>query len=531
MVQNHCISLKSLSLPWDDSLPFSKMIVCSHTLLLSEFPYLDRMTDIAIEDDEGAIIGWVPYQAIVKAIFDQWKSYKVYYETLLNSVDDAITVIDHNSTIISWNKKSEEIYNRSSDEVLGQQITDFFDEQALVVKAMLKEEKAVVRKYNQPHPNVHVLINALPVYMDNHIIGGISVERDISEIVKLSDELSNTTAYLHDLKTEIEKEHERKPFEKVKGKSAIVRTAIDLANKVSSTDATVLITGESGVGKELFASAIHKGSSRSSQPFVAINCGAIPTSLFESELFGYEKGAFTGATKSGKKGKLDVAMGGTLFLDEIGEMPLELQVKLLRVLQEKQFYRVGGNEALPVNLRIIAATNKNLVNMIQAGTFREDLYYRLNVISLSIPPLRDRIEDIPELIQLFLKEFSVKYSKWIPQIDPEVMYNLLHHPWPGNIRQLRNIIERIIILGGEDGVIKLHHLPNDFIKTEQHKQPDIQLIVDDTEMLLNNRTNEETLIKNALQKTYGNKSAAAKLLGVSRATLYNKMKKMKEQNS
>ncbi|OYD09583.1 sigma-54 interaction domain-containing protein [Paludifilum halophilum] len=515
---NQKISLLSLSSPWNESLDSSKMKTLSKECILSDLDQVEDGKDIVLQDEDGTLVGWIPFAKIAQAAFQQWKICSSYYETLLRAVDDAITAVDRNGNIISWNHKSEEIFQCSHDEMLGKPITDFFEEDSIEVMSVLRDGKGVIRKYHQPHPDVYVLINTLPVRMNDSMIGGISVERDITDIVKLSDELSTTTAYIRDLESSIDTKETDHPFHKIKGRSVPLRRAVDLAEKVAATEASVLITGESGVGKELFAHAIHRASPRAEGPFIDINCGAIPASLFESELFGYEKGAFTGANKEGKKGKIDAAKGGTLFLDEIGEMPFDLQVKLLRVLQEKQFYRIGGNEPIPVDVRIIAATNRNLENMIDEGAFRQDLYYRLNVVSIHIPALRERIEDIPELIQLCLKEFSIKYKKPIPQIDPEVMYRLLHHNWDGNIRQLRNMMERIIILA-DDEVIQPHHLPNHFMGRKDHPPSPVpfngQMPTD----------SEETQIRNALIKTYGNKTAAAKLLGISRATLYNKMKK------
>ncbi len=270
------------------------------------------------------------------------------------------------------------------------------------------------------------------------------------------------------------------------------------------------------MGKELFAEGVHQASNRRDSPFVAINCGAIPAALFESELFGYAQGAFTGAVKGGKKGKLDAAKGGTLFLDEVAEMPLELQVKLLRVLQERLYYRVGEHKAIPLDVRIVAATNRNLEEMIEAGTFREDLYYRLHVIQIHIPPLRERMEDLPELIQRFAHEFAVRYEKVVPTFDAEVMYMLMNHRWEGNIRQLRNLVERVVILTNDaESVIHWYHLPEAFQRQGKHLSSTVRSIKD-----------ERHDIELALQKTYGNKSAAAKMLGISRATLYNKLKQL-----
>ncbi|WP_315615809.1 sigma 54-interacting transcriptional regulator [Alkalihalobacillus sp. MEB130] len=516
----HHMTLETIALPWRGDLDIKKMEIYSPTNLLSDIKNVDLGRDIALKGANDDVCGWIPYSTFMKEIFKQWKLTKAYYDAFLHSVEAAVTTVDDQGNITFLNQNSEEMYGLSLDKVSGQSITKFFEQEAIVLMSTMKERQGVTNKYNQPHPNVHVLINTSPVYVDEEVVGGISIERDITEMVKLNDELSSTTAYLHELESTNQSQQNLSPFSKIKGRSPVLKEAITLANKVAKTDAPVLITGESGVGKELFAEGIHNAGKRSSHPFVAINCGAIPTALFESELFGYEQGAFTGAVKGGKKGKFDAAKGGTIFLDEIGEMPLELQVKLLRVLQEKHYYRVSGNEAIPTDVRIIAATNRDLEKMIDEGSFREDLYYRLNVISISIPPLRDRIEDIPELIQLFLKEFSLKYTMPIPSIDPEVMYTFLQHPWQGNIRQLRNIIERMIILASDNEVIKPHHLPKNFVK--EHNPPTLNI---QFEEIKKHHGQGEDEIQYALQKTFGNKAAAAKLLGISRATLYNKLKK------
>lgn len=514
------LSLKALSLPLDNTHKVKHMKFVSKNDHLSDLEHLLDGQDLALVDEQGNVIGWVPYTRIADVLLKQWKILSSFYETLLKAVDDAITVVDKNGTIISWNPKAEELYQCRQQESVGKHITSLFKEESVVLMSALKDGKSVVRQYNQPKSDVHVLINTQPVYLKDKIVGGISVERDISDIVKLNEELLSTTAYIQHLESQMKSDEKHDPFHKIKGRSPALMNAIHLAKKVASTDAPVLITGESGVGKELFSQAIHQASERKEHPFVAINCGAIPAALFESELFGYEKGAFTGAVKEGKKGKFDAAKGGTLFLDEIGEMPLDLQVKLLRVLQEKQFYRIGGTKPIPVDVRIIAATNRDLEKMVSEGTFRQDLYYRLNVVSIHIPPLRERIEDIPELIQLYLKEFSIKYKKPTPTIDPEVMYRFMENPWEGNIRQLRNTIERIMILVDEE-TITPHHLPAPFNQKPTMVIPRLER--EDPVPL--SHLSEKEKIQYALQKTYGNKSAAAKLLGISRMSLYNKLKK------
>ncbi|WP_457600597.1 sigma-54 interaction domain-containing protein, partial [Hydrogenivirga sp.] len=244
--------------------------------------------------------------------------------------------------------------------------------------------------------------------------------------------------------------------EGIVGRSRGIMGVLELVHRVAHTNATVLLRGESGVGKEVFARAIHFLSPRADRPFIAVNCGAIPENLLEAELFGYEKGAFTGAYSS-KKGKFELANGGTLFLDEIGELPLHLQVKLLRAIQEKEIERLGGSKPIKVDVRIIAATNRDLERMVKEGKFREDLYYRLNVVPIFIPPLRERREDIPVLAQHFLEKFRKEYNKEVT-ISPEVMDAFMRYEWKGNVRELQNVIERMVILD-TDGVLTEEDLP------------------------------------------------------------------------
>jgi len=514
------IYLKDIAEPLQLHTLTNSMKVYSEDLSLDGLEDFDFGSDIALKNQDGKILSWVPHQVLVNELFRAFQKSQAFYHTLLSllsSTNDAVTGINSKGEIIVWNSASESYYGFSTEEVLNRPITNFFQEEAIMVTQAIRREEIIENKYNQPVPNIHVIVNAKPVYINGQIVGGIILERDISDLVRLNEELANTKAYIYDLENKYEKDKLQDPFIKIKGKSRIIRETIAVAKKVSKTDATVLITGESGVGKELFAEAIHHASNRAEMPFVAINCGAIPASLFESELFGYEKGTFTGANKEGKKGKLELAQGGTLFLDEVGELPFDLQVKLLRVLQEKSYYRLGGNKPIAINVRVITATNRNLERMVENGQFREDLFYRLNVISLYIPPLRERQGDIPELLSLFLQEFSSKYGTPVPRISKEVVSTLVQEEWRGNIRQLRNVAERLIILTGEEEVIELRHLPGMFNKPV--KKPE--------EEQINTPPNfsEEETIRAALQKTYNNKSAAAKLLGISRATLYNKMLK------
>lgn len=386
---------------------------------------------------------------------------------------------------------------------------------------ILKDKQPIFDVYHQPRPDKHILISSSPVFdSDGNLIGAISVDRDITATVKLNDKLSVTNSKLQDLKQQVINQAKNLPFSSIKGSSKIINQIKASAIKVATTDATVLILGESGVGKELFAQAIHESSSRKRKPFVPINCGAIPSPLFESEFFGYEKGSFTGAEKGGKAGKLEEAHGGTLFLDELGTMPLDIQVKFLRTLQEGEIYRVGGTKAIKVDIRVIAATNSMLEKMVEKGEFREDLYYRLNVVPLHIPSLRERLEDVPELVNLFIEEFSIKYQKEIQFQTNDMIELFSSYHWPGNIRELRNFVERLVVMT-DDAVLQasdiLNMLPQrvkktTFVNTPITFQDEISLI-------------EKERIKKALENTQGNKTLAAKELGFSRVTLYKKITK------
>lgn len=443
---------------------------------------------------------------------------------LMDTVNDAITVIDQNNTVIGWNKKAEELYRITAKTIIGEDIERFFSSLVVthVINTDLPKKKVVRNNYHQPMPGTHVLINATPIACGEEVIGSVCAERDITETVLLHNELSRTSSEVRQLKNEITKIHRpHDAFEKVAGHSKRLQETINLAKRVANTNVAVLIRGESGTGKELFAEAIHKESSRHTKPFVVINCGAIPAPLFESELFGYQPGAFTGADRRGRQGKFEAANSGTIFLDEIGEMPADMQVKLLRVLQNKCFYRVGGNDPVEVDVRVIAATHRDLEQMISEGSFREDLYYRINVVSVEIPPLRQRKEDIPELIYLFIREFCLQQNRDMVQMAPEVMPALLNYPWPGNVRELRNVVERMVILT-EDDLILEEHLP-ETIRFRKYT-PSV-MDADSTLTDITGRAEREIILQ-ALESAGGDKSRAAKKLGVPRSTLYYKMKKL-----
>ncbi len=316
------------------------------------------------------------------------------------------------------------------------------------------------------------------------------------------------------------------------GKSRAMRQVFSLIEKVADTDSTILILGESGTGKELVARAIHQASHRREGPFIPVNCGAIPEELLESELFGHEKGAFTGAIKT-RVGRFELAHGGTIFLDEVSEMSPKLQVKLLRVLQERTFERVGGTRSIQVDIRVIAATNRDLEKEVREGRFREDLYYRLNVIPIKLPPLRERREDIPLLIEHFLKRFAKRKNREVMSISKEALECLMRHDWPGNVRELENVIERMVILSNGE-TLTLEDVP-EYILGQAGSSPLVN--VDDFDIPEEGinlprmvSEFEKRLILKALEKTGWVKNRAAKLLNINRTTLIEKMKKQKIMN-
>ena len=313
-------------------------------------------------------------------------------------------------------------------------------------------------------------------------------------------------------------------YKNIVGTSKVIKKIYDLIEKVSDSDGTVLISGASGTGKELIARSIHYNSQRGDNPLVVINCGAIPETLLESELFGHEKGAFTGAYKK-RIGRFEMANGGTIFLDEIGEMSPTLQIKLLRVLQEQQFERVGGTKTLHVDLRFVAATNKNLTTAINMEKFREDLYYRLNVIPIKVPSLKQRRSDIPLLVDFFLKKFQKGKSDKLTGFSQVAMDAILSYDWPGNVRELENVIKRLTILC-EGPVVSFDDLPENMQNVSGSRHPDNEVIIDN-ELNLNEAVQdyEKRIILEALEKTNWVKSKAAKLLNINRTTLVAKIKK------
>lgn len=459
---------------------------------------------------------------VANALYLEHEKTKSYLETVLCQVNESICGIDKTHRVVIWNPKAEELYDVKAEDILLKRIEEFFSN--LRISNCMHEKKELHGHYHQPCEGTHVLINSAPVYSQDKVIGGLSVEKDITELVQLNQELVKASSQVKFLEQEIKKiSGQDCAFTKIIGRSQPIQNIISFAKKISVSDATVLLRGESGTGKELIARAIHQNSARHMNPFIIVNCGAIPNNLFESELFGYEGGAFTGADRRGKPGMFELANGGTLFLDEVGELSVEMQVKLLRVLQEGIFYRVGGSEPVKVNVRVLAATHRNLETMIERRQFREDLYYRLNVVSLEIPPLRERKEDIPELVHLFLQEFCRKYEKDVKKIEPAVMSSFLDYGWPGNVRELKNALERLVVLADSE-LIDEQALPDNLRRNTY-----ISLVTSPLSQgkLMNVAVEaEKQLILKTLQQVRGNRSEAARVLGIPRSTLYYKLRQM-----
>ncbi|MDT3702823.1 MAG: sigma 54-interacting transcriptional regulator [Thermincola sp.] len=428
-------------------------------------------------------------------------SYK-YLNTILDSMSEGLISMDNNGNVTMVNEIARELLGFKEDEV-----TDFVVPQKCleILKKVIETGKVVENEevyYEANHGRFFYTLTAKPIYeSDSMLIGVVGILREIKSVKKLVNRMTGATASF--------------TFSDMVGSSEEFNIVVAKAKTAAGSSASVLLLGESGVGKELFAQSIHNASVRKEGPFVAINCAAIPRELMASELFGYSKGAFTGARSDGKPGKFEMADEGTLFLDEIGDMPIDLQVSLLRILETKQLTRLGDNKIIPVNVRIIAATNKNLKREISRNNFREDLYYRLRVFQIQIPPLRERQNDLDILVKHFIDKINCMAGTKILGLDGRVLKALSEYPWPGNLRELQNILEQAMNMA-KTGVLQLKHLPDDIKKAPA-------IVIGNKN--LNLKTNEVEAIRNALQESGGEITRAAKALGIGRNTLYRKLDK------
>lgn len=432
-------------------------------------------------------------------------------ETIFNSLLEGTLTINTDWEITSFNHSAEIITGYKIKEAAGKKYWEVLSPENGKEDSLLREfisdhkpallrETIIVRKDGTRLP---VRINSAPL-MDTSgkKVGRVVTFEDISVIKNLSGHIE-----------------ERFHFKNIIGRSKAMQKVFTLMENVINTDSTVLLTGESGTGKEVIARAIHLNSERRSEPFVAVNCSAFAETLLESELFGHEKGAFTGAIRT-KPGRFELSGEGTLFLDEIGDIPLPVQVKLLRVLENRQFERVGGTKSITLNARIISATHRNLEEKILKGEFREDLFYRINVINIHLPSLSERKDDIPSLVNYFMDQFKRKFKKDIHHISPNALKIIMDYKWPGNIRELENVIEHAFVVCNSD-VIRMEHLPERLQNTIEELKSEENNSEDQTPF----ENAERNLIENTLIKFNGSRSKTASALGINKATLWRKMKK------
>ncbi|MDK2822785.1 MAG: hypothetical protein PWQ67_1045 [Clostridia bacterium] len=443
------------------------------------------------------------------------KESKEQLDAILNATQEGIEIVDKDGTILYVNKAFTEITKIPAEKRMGKNIFEVSNDGGL--SEVLRTKAPVFGKLNEiSGSNVEVLSNASPIFIENQLVGAVVVFRDISDIQRMAKKLEESKEEINSLREKLQQLAPAKfTFPDLMGNNPQFQQCIKIAKQAAANSATVLITGESGTGKELFAHAIHNHSKRGQGPFIKVNCAAIPETLLESELFGYEKGAFTGALNT-KIGKFELAHGGTIFLDEIGDLNITLQAKLLRILQDREVERLGSNKTKKIDVRIIAATNHNLLKHVEKDLFRQDLFYRLNVIQIDLPPLRERKDDIPLLVDTIIRKINKRLGKNII-LESKVLDVFLQYDWPGNIRELENIIERLCILS-ENQVITSHQV-------QIHLKPISKFANDE---ILSLEEMERQMIIRALHK-YGydlkGKKLAAKKLKISLATLYNKLDK------
>ncbi len=487
-------------------------------------------TPTYILDEAGELIGIVDktsqinfYQSYYNKNKDLKRLIK-WYELSFEEAYEGLAVVDKNGIIQVFNEAYSRYVGVSKEEAIGKYAEDVIENSRLpiVLKTGIPERSQAHKLKGQ-----NLIVHRIPLWKNNEVIGaiGMLVYEGISEIYQSIEQMEHLEGAFKQDKTLLipgKKTNKKQVrFEDILGNSQAISIPKQLAIKASKTKATVLITGDSGVGKEQFARAIHDSYLTKNENFISVNCAAIPKDIIEAELFGYEEGSFTGAKQGGSVGKFEQAEGGTLFLDEISEMPLNVQAKILRALQEREVVKVGGRVTIPINIRVIAATNKDLSKLVKAGKFREDLYYRLNVIPLKIPSLKERKDDIPLIIAYRLKELAKTHQIQEKTIDEKIIREFYLYDWPGNIRELFNILERLYVLTSGDHITYedyLNLVNLKINKQNQLKSNELAFVDED-----NKRVHEINLIKEAISAAKGNKTEAAKRLNISRATLYNKL--------
>lgn len=443
------------------------------------------------------------------------------YRNIFNHIFNWVVVVDPEGRVILLNKAYCDFLGVNQQEAIGKHVTEVIENTRMHI--VVKTKKEEIGEFQKIKGNIMVA-NRIPIFKNGKLIGAVGtvVFKDLVEMESYVHRVQDMEKELSFYREELKKVTTGYTLEDIIGDSPAIEYVKEMVRKVANTKSNVLLEGESGTGKELVAQSIHHLSPRGEAPLIKVNCAAIPEELLESELFGYEHGAFTGSKKGGKLGKLEMAHNSTLLLDEIGDMPMNMQVKLLRAIQEKEIERVGGVRSKKLDFRIIASSNRNLKEMVAKQQFREDLYYRLNVVKITLPPLRERTGDIEIIARYLIKKLSKELNFGITEITPKALWVLKNYNWPGNIRELSNVIERGLNLMDREGRIDVEHLP-------LYLRESAPVPVSGKSLNLKERIGklERETISQALEKTRQNKLEAAKILGISRTSLY---KKMEEHN-
>lgn len=532
-VNNRFLTMINMKDNGEESLSFSKLVENEKIRDFFVLDGIERQGEIQINGNY-LFLNYIPYEGtshkfhifFLKDVTDiedtrsqlmELKFNLDMVEDLLNYVYEGFALVDSEGRIVKWNY--EKLLGIKEEDALGRPVQEVIENTRLhiVAKTGKKEIRDIQRIQGRD-----MVANRIPIIRGGKVIGAVGTVlfKDASDVREMAKELIGLENKLNQYKGELERLQDSKyTFDSIITQDPKMKYLKKMAQTAAQSNSTVLILGESGTGKELFAQAIHKASYRKFGPFVPINCAAIPRDLLESELFGYEEGSFTGAKKGGKPGKFELASGGTIFLDEIGTMPLQMQAKLLRVLEEREFERIGGNKKIILDARIIAATNEDIEEAVKKGKFREDLYYRLNVINIDIPPLRDRKEDIPLLAKYLLENLCNELDTEKKILKARTIEILKEYHWPGNIRELRNTLERAITISTGTEILP-EHLPERILKKGLYHKSNLDTIRPLKEVV---KEAEREAILNALKETKGNKTLAAKKLGIHRTALYKKM--------
>lgn len=444
---------------------------------------------------------------------------RVLIANAIDEIAEGICICDENGIVRVWNTEIENIYNISREDIIGRPLTDFFPDAADM--RVLKTRERIINRKHTPRPGTDIIISAAPVYNGTELIGSVSTDRRLQDVIDLSKKLREANHFIKLLEKRIDSEGS-KSTEFFMGTNKKVLEQVEIAITAAKTDVPILLQGETGTGKEVFSRFIHKKSGVKGE-FVAVNCSAIPEELFESEFFGYEPGSFTGASSQGKSGYLEQANGGTLFLDEISELPLPQQTKLLRALQEQSVRRVGGNREIPINTRIITATNLDLDELVKEKKFRIDLYYRLKGILLQLPPLRERKDDMDTIVKHFLHMISNTYGMETEYISADALHALREYSWPGNVRELKNVLRQMVVMSTSKR-LTADDLPAE-IRCDVFGE--CELVDRSDTMTLQEQVDnyEKDMIDMTLRQTAGNVAAAAEILRTPRTTLQYKIKK------